>query len=275
MALTPFQRTICRRLADRRVARGDRYVAGGVALSLALKTHRLSRDLDVFHDTIEAVAASWDEDRGVLLGAGYTVTLLRERPGFVQATVSQGVEVLLIEWVHDSAYRFFPLVQHDELGLTLHPFDLATNKVLALIGRAEVRDWIDVIECDDRLQGLGYLAWAACGKDPGFSPRGLLDHAARTSRYSAAEIEALAFDGPPPAASELSQRWRTALGTAGEVIALLPPAQAGEAVLTLAGELFQGTPTALAEAVDAQHLLFHPGRIGGALPRIVGSTGPA
>lgn len=63
----------------------------------------------------------------------------------MQATVARGPDRLLAEWVHDSAYRFFPLVEDDELGLTLHPFDLATNKVLALIGRLEVRDWIDVI----------------------------------------------------------------------------------------------------------------------------------
>ncbi len=270
MALTACQRAICRRLADRRVARGDRYVARGVALSVALETQRLSRDLDVFHDTVEAVAASWDDDRQVLLAAGYSVTALRERPGFVQATVSQGADSLLIEWVHDSAYRFFPLVQHDELGLTLHPFDLATNKVLALIGRAEVRDWIDMIACDHRLQGLGYLAWAACGKDPGFSPRGLLDHAARTSRYSVAEVEALDFDGPPPDASALSREWQTALGTAAEVIERLPPAHAGEAVLTQAGDLYLGSAQELAEALAQGRVQFHAGRIGGALPRVNG-----
>jgi hypothetical protein len=269
MALTAFQRTICRRLADRRVARGDRYVAGGVALSVALETQRLSRDLDVFHDTVEAVAASWDDDRQVLSAAGYAVVLLRERPGFVQATVSQGGDSLLVEWVHDSAFRFFPLVQHDELGLTLHPFDLATNKVLALIGRAEVRDWVDVIECDGRLQGLGYLAWAACGKDPGFSPQGLLEHAARTSRYSVSEVEALDFEGPPPDASALSRRWRTALETATAVVDRLPPAQAGEAVLTPAGELYLGDPRELSETLAQGGLQFHAGRIGGALPRII------
>jgi hypothetical protein len=37
-----------------------------------------------------------------------------------------------IEWTRDSAFRFFPLVGHDDFGLVLHPFDLATNKVLAL-----------------------------------------------------------------------------------------------------------------------------------------------
>jgi len=59
----------------------------------------------------------------------------------------------------------FPVrMLHEELGLTLHPFDLATNKVLALVGRVEVRDWVDVITCSEQLQPLGFLAWAACGK---------------------------------------------------------------------------------------------------------------
>jgi hypothetical protein len=63
-----------------------------------------------------------------------------------------------MRWARESAFRFFPLVEQADLGLALHPFDLATNKVLALVGRLEVRDWIDVIECDRRLQRLGYLA---------------------------------------------------------------------------------------------------------------------
>jgi hypothetical protein len=53
------------------------------------------------------------------------------------------------------------LVEHEELGLVLHPFDLATNKVLALVGRLEVRDWVDVIECNDRIQPFGYQT--SCG----------------------------------------------------------------------------------------------------------------
>ena len=163
MAVTPFQRTLCRLLAADRRRRGDSYVAGGVALGMALDARRLSRDLDLFHDTTQAVAATWDADRKTMEAGGYQVAPVRERPGFVQATVSLAGETLLVEWVHDSAYRFFPLVEHDDLGLTLHPFDLATNKVLALIGRVEVRDWVDVLSCDERLQPFGYLAWAACG----------------------------------------------------------------------------------------------------------------
>jgi hypothetical protein len=50
---------------------------------------------------------------------------------------------------------------HDDLGMMLHPFDLATNKVLALVGRVAARDWIDIITCHERLSPFGLLAWAA------------------------------------------------------------------------------------------------------------------
>jgi hypothetical protein len=268
MALTAFQRDVCRLLAAHRRTRGESYVAGGVALSVALDTQRLSRDLDLFHDTIDAVAASWDDDRRILAGAGCAVTALRERPGFVQATVARGADILLVEWVRDSAFRFFPLVEHDELGLTLHPFDLATNKVLALVGRVEVRDWVDVLVCDERLQALGYLAWAACGKDPGFSPHSLLDHARRSAHYSVQEVAALAFDGPPPDAAALAHRWQEALRSAGEIIGRLPAQHVGEVVLSTGGELFQGGAAELDAALASARVRFHAGRIGGALPHV-------
>ncbi len=107
MALTPFQRDVCRLLAARRRAAGDSYVAGGVALNEALRAPRLSRDLDLFHDSAEAVAVAWDADRQTLETHGVRVAAVRERPGLVEATVSQGTETLLVEWLRDSAFRFF------------------------------------------------------------------------------------------------------------------------------------------------------------------------
>ena len=77
---------------------------------------------------------------------------------------------------------------NEEIGLTMHPFDLATNKVLAMAGRLEVRDWVDVLTCDRDLQPLGYLVWAACGKDPGYNPQSLLA-ACKRQHYSQAEVD--------------------------------------------------------------------------------------
>jgi hypothetical protein len=135
MALTELQRRVCRLIAANRIAGGESYVAGGVALTELLATARISRDIDLFHDTEEALDRTWRADRALLQAEGYAVAVLRERPSHIQAEISQGTERILAEWVRDSAYRFFPLVEHAELGLTLHPFDLATNKVLALVGR--------------------------------------------------------------------------------------------------------------------------------------------
>ena len=54
MALTDFQRTICRLLAAHRIESGESYVAGGVALNEIMAAARISRDIDLFHDTTEA-----------------------------------------------------------------------------------------------------------------------------------------------------------------------------------------------------------------------------
>jgi hypothetical protein len=62
MALSVFQRDVCRLLARNRVASGERYLPGDATLNELLATPRLSRDLDIFHDTEEAFAASWRPD---------------------------------------------------------------------------------------------------------------------------------------------------------------------------------------------------------------------
>jgi hypothetical protein len=268
MALTDFQRSVCRLLAQSRILSGESYLAGGATLNELLQAARVSRDVDLFHDTESALDATWQSDRRLLEQRGFSIRMVRERPSFVEAEVSREGESVLVQWVRDSAYRFFPLVQHPELGLTLHPFDLATNKVLALVGRLEVRDWVDTIECSERLQPLGYLAWAACGKDPGFSPLALIEHAARTARYSSEEVGTLSFAGPSPDAADLSRRWHAELAAARDTVAALPHREAGKCVLDRAGLLFRGSAATLGEAVANDELRFHTGSIRGAFPQI-------
>jgi hypothetical protein len=269
MALTDFQRHVCRLLAQGRLDSGESYVAGAAALNEALGAARLSRDIDLFHDTDRALAASWVSDRSTLEGHGLQVRVLRSHPTYVEAEVSDADAVVRVEWARDSAYRFFPLVQHDDFGLTLHPFDLATNKVLALVGRLEVRDWVDVIHADSRLQPLGLLAWAASAKDPGFGPGAILEAAARSGRYSADEVATLAFSGPPPDAAALSRTWHAMLKAATATIEALPPSEVGTCVLARDGSLFRGGPVEIRSSVAVGELVFHRGRIGGAVPRVI------
>jgi hypothetical protein len=268
MALSLFQRDVCRLLARNRLASGESYLAGGATLNELLAAPRLSRDLDIFHDTEEALAASWRTDRAALEAGGYSVRVFRDRPGLVEAEIRRGGDAVRMEWARDSAYRFFPLVEHADLGLTLHPFDLATAKVLALVGRVEARDFVDTLTCDRGIQPLGYLAWAACGKDPGFSPSSILEEAARTARYSQEELQALDFAGRAPDAADLSREWHEQLSEARTVVAVLPAEEAGRAVLDESGRLFRGDAAALRQALVHGALRFHAGSIRGALPRL-------
>ena len=170
--------------------------------------------------------------------------------------------------MQDSAFRFFPLVEHADFGLALHPFDLATNKVLALVGRAEVRDWVDIIHCHASLQPFGYLVWATSGKDPGLSPAFILEQAARSAHYSKPDLATLAFDGHMPDIEELGRTWRMMLREADDIAAQLPEDRVGTCVLTRNGELFKGSRDALQLALENDALVFHEGSIRGAWPRL-------
>lgn len=269
MALTTFQESICQLLAENRIKGGESYVAGGAALNLVLKAPRLSRDVDIFHDSTEALRVSWDRDSVLLLAHNYEVKVIREAAAYVEAVVRLGEDAVLVQWVRDSAFRFFPLIQNERLGLTLHPFDLATNKVLALVGRLEIRDWIDVLSCSSKMQPLALLAWSACGKDPGFSPLGILSEAARSSHYSDAELQQLSFDGDPPKIANLSQRWKEEMKVAPQYIELLPPEVVGQCLLNKMGTLLSvNTPSQLAELLEADQIVWHQGTLGGVWPTV-------
>ena len=269
MALTALQRRICLLLAEQRKAGGESYVAGGVALNEALGGPRRSRDVDLFHDTEEALAVTWRRDRETLTGAGLRLEVTREAPAFVQAQVTDGEATEVLQWAQDSAYRFFPLVESELFGLTLHPLDHATNKVLALAGRRKVRDWVDALQCHRHLQPLGCLAWAAAGKDPGLSPSFILEQAART-RYVQGEVDQLEFDGPTPSAAELSATWHGAVDEAREVLRVLPAETAGRCVLDHRGGPARFAPAELRRALADGLVVFHEGSIRGAFPELQG-----
>ena len=132
-----------------------------------------------------------------------------------------------------------------------------------------VRDWIDLHHCHLRIQRLGLLAWAGCGKDPGLSPRYILEQAGRSAHYSQTEIDRLEFAGPPPDAAALSRQWLAMMDEARIVVDTLPAERAGTCVLTAAGSLFPGGPIELRQALAKGELRFHEGTLRGALPQVI------
>ncbi len=269
MALTTFQRDICGLIAKNRIQHGESYVAGGIALNEYSRSARISDDIDLFHDTAEAVSESFASDSELLSIHNYEVRVKRQQAGYVEAVIGKGTDTTAIQWTADSAFRYFPLVEHDEFGLTMHPLDLASNKVLALVGRLAARDWVDVIEADKKIQRLGYLAWAASGKDPSFSPGMILTEAKRSARYTASELANLQFEGNPPDAAELGRQWHNLMSDAEQIVSLLSEQEGGKCVLTNTGVIYSGDVASLQKAISSGEICFHEGRIRGAFPRFM------
>lgn len=268
MAVTPFQVGILRLIARKRIDGGETYVAGGLALNHQLRCSRVSADINVFSDTYEAMVSAADLDCALLRENGYAVRIVRERTSIVEVVVSRDGNATDIQWVRDSAHRFFPLINDPLLGATLHPFDLATNKLLALAGRSVPRDWVDTVSCAGLVQPLGLLAWAASGKDPGLSPRYVLDMAART-RYAQSEIDVAVNTAETVDVAALSRKWHLMIEEGRRLITALPAEHVGKAVLNKDGTLFSGSFAELAKDVESGSVMFHAGRICGAWPQIV------
>jgi hypothetical protein len=143
LPLTGYQREILALLARNRTP--DSYLAGGAALHIAPNSIRYSNDLDFFHDSAERVATAFSTDSGLLTESGHTVHVELSQPGFIRAAVSRGEDASRIDWAHDSAWRFLPPVRDELGGYLLHDIDLAINKTLALAGRDEPRDFVDIL----------------------------------------------------------------------------------------------------------------------------------
>lgn len=259
--LTPYQEEVARLLSANRTF--DSYLAGGAAIHLEPQTTRYSNDLDYFHDSAERVAEAFTLDRACLSGAGHDVAIEMSLPGYVRATVTKGETSTKVEWAHDSAWRFMPTVRHDLAGYTLHPIDLAINKLLALAGRDEPRDYLDILDLHRCTLPIGALCWAAAGKDPGYTPFALLDILRRRGKYQPEDFARLRLTEPVNLPA-LKAYWAAALADADEFIRSRPPAEVG--CLYYSPRLSRFVVPGADGADDA---VPHYGRPGGVLPRIV------
>jgi hypothetical protein len=263
LPLTSFQRELLATLASK--PNDDRYLAGGAAMHFAPHSIRYSDDLYFFHDSERRVAKAFGQDRETLAAAGYDLELEPVLPGFVRAVVSKGGDATRVDWAHDSAWRFMPLVRDELGGLLLHPVDLAVNKVLALAGRDEPRDFVDILFVHRTVLPLAGLAWAAVGKDPGLSPLSLLELLKRHGRYRPEDFERLRLSEPFDLAGA-KQEWLSALRDAETFARERPPEESGCLYYSTSQERFVlPEPDA---SLDEQSVVPHFGRPGGVLPRI-------
>ncbi len=207
MPLTTLQKDVLAVLAGNRSE--ESHFAGGIVLTVAADSARFSHDFDIFHELAEEVTRASNADVESLRRAGFTV----ETPSrcseweqvatFRKARVSRGGEIVEIDWAADSAFRFFPIERDPMLGWRLHLFDIATNKALALSARTETRDYVDIVELHKTFP-LPAICWAACGKDPGFTPLSLIKMMKRFARVDPARLEEIQARALNPVALKMA-----------------------------------------------------------------------
>lgn len=122
------------------------YLTGGTALSAFYLKHRKSHDLDFFTTVEEIILPFSQKVERVLTQEGLKIEKKRGLSSFVELLVMSGSDSTVIHLALDTPFRFeeprefsdFPGVKIDSL------IDIAVNKLLALFGRAELRDFIDI-----------------------------------------------------------------------------------------------------------------------------------
>ncbi len=194
------------------------YLTGGTALAMFYLHHRKSRDLDFFTSTEEIIPPFSHRMEEELRSNGMSVERQRGLHSFVELVVECEGESTLIHLAQDSPFRFepakefpeFPRLKVDSLA------DMASNKLLALFGRATLRDFIDVYGL---VHGGFYqpmeLMEKAKKKDPGFDPYWLAVAFERIKTYPEDSPDMLMLLKPLPF-QELQaffNRWREDLSS--------------------------------------------------------------
>jgi hypothetical protein len=202
-SLTALQREALRELAGLE----PRWtLTGGGALSGFHLGHRTTRDVDLFFRGRDALGDLADESERRLRAVGLDVERLVTAPAFAQLRVTRGADTVLVDLVADPVETIEPPVigTFDGTSIQLDSMhEILVNKLCTLLGRAELRDLVDVSAILEAGGDLERAAADAPRKDGGFSP---LTLAWMLSRYPAARLAA-AYGASPGDA----ERMRAAL----------------------------------------------------------------
>jgi len=148
------------------------FLTGGAVLAGWVLHHRQTDDLDLF--TTDD-ASMRDADRLVRLVAaelGATVEATQSSPDFRRYALRRGVESVVVDFIRERVPQIHPKVVRD--GITMDPAEeITANKICALLGRAELRDVIDLY-C---LEAAGFRVERSLAdaqrKDAGVTPAAL------------------------------------------------------------------------------------------------------
>lgn len=140
-------------------------LAGGAALVVRGDVERRTEDLDFFAPAAEDVRLAADAFRLALDEEGLHNRVIRSGPAFARLVVeADDGQSVLVDLGYDHRMR---AAERLDIGPVLSLEELAADKLLALFGRAEARDFVDVHALAQRLSVDAMLGLAQ-EKDAGF-----------------------------------------------------------------------------------------------------------
>ncbi|WP_420623314.1 nucleotidyl transferase AbiEii/AbiGii toxin family protein [Candidatus Poriferisodalis sp.] len=181
--LTDLQREI-RRILTGLAECAEFALAGGTAIIVNGIADRPTNDLDFFTSYPKTVEALLNAAQAALEDEGFDVARLAEGATFARLSVNNAGEMTYVDLASDA--RMLPARLTEE-GFVLAEPELAADKVLALAGRRESRDYIDFRGLLDRFD-IDRLCELAGDKDPGFAPDQLTDALGYFDRIPATEF---------------------------------------------------------------------------------------
>src|SRR5690606_36974500 len=125
----------------------------------------------------------------------------------------------------------------------------------------ESRDFLDVLHAHHNILELPGLIWAACGKDPGFSPNSLLELLQRKGKYQPIDFKRLRLNVEIDL-QKLKQDWLAALEHTRNVIAYLPTSEVGCLYYDVGAKVF-----VVPSKKRSDQIVVHYASDGGILPK--------
>ncbi len=151
-------------------------LTGGGALAGFYLKHRTTKDLDLFWHGQDHLGDLPREVRDRLSAAGLEVTVLQSGGTLFQLRTSDGNNVCVVDLVADPVPAVVAPQQIALQGVSItvdDPQEILTNKLCALLGRAEIRDLVDAQALLASGADLKRALAEAPRKDAGFSPLAL------------------------------------------------------------------------------------------------------
>ncbi len=139
--LSPLQE----RLVDAFCSRTDAFfLTGGSALAGYYLHHRTSQDLDFFCATDEVFPHGKRILEDAVRSLGGSLEVLREYPGFVECRATVNGQHLKVDLVRDTAPQISAAKPRFGIAIVDTLEDIAANKICAVVGRSEIRDYVDL-----------------------------------------------------------------------------------------------------------------------------------